>query len=125
MALLRFVAFTWIGRAIAGLIVIAVVGATVVAPRLTQATPQAALKTATVARGNVTQTVTVSGSVNASAQVKAAFKPTGRIAEIFVKVGDAVTPGQPLARLDTTDLVNAVRQAEANLLSAQAKYDAT
>ena len=125
MALLRFVAFTWMGRAIVGLIVIAVVGATVVAPRLAQPSPQAALRTATVARGNVTQTVTVSGSVNASALVKAAFRPTGRLAEILVKVGDPVTAGQPLARLEPTDLQTAVKQAEANLLSAQAKYDST
>lgn len=125
MGLLRFVAFTWIGRGIAGLIVLAVVGATVVAPRFMAASPQAALRTATVARGNVTQTVTVSGSINASASVKAAFKPTGRIAEILVKVGDPVTVGQPLAKLDATDLAHAVRTAEANLLSAQAKYDAT
>lgn len=125
MALLRFVAFTWVGRGIVGLIVTAVVGATVVAPRFTAASPQAALRTATVARGNVTQTVTVSGSINASALVKAAFRPSGRLAEILVKVGDPVTAGQPLARLEPTDLQTSVKQAEANVLSAQAKYDAT
>jgi len=125
MGVLRSFASSWVGRAVVGVAAIAVVGATVVAPRLTAATPQAALRTATVARGNVTQTVAVSGSINASASVKAAFKPTGRITEILVKVGDAVAVNQPLARLDTTDYVNAVKQAEANLLSAQAKYDAT
>lgn len=124
MPLLRFVAFNWIGRAIAGAMVVALVGATVVAPRLSQAAP-AAVRTATVARGNVTQTISVSGSINASASVKAAFRPTGRLADILVKVGDTVIAGQPLARLESTDLATAVKQAEANVLSAQAKYDST
>jgi multidrug efflux pump subunit AcrA (membrane-fusion protein) len=126
MTVVRFVAFTWLGRAAVGALVIALVGATVVAPRLTAVSPPAATRTATVAKANLSQTVAVSGSVNASAQVKAAFKSTGtRLTEILVKVGDAVTAGQALARIDATDLVTAVRQAEASLLSAQAKYDAT
>lgn len=124
MPLLKLLALTWIGRAVVGLVVVSVVGAAVVAPRLTQAAPPA-LRTAAVAKGNVTQSVSVSGSINASALVKAAFRPTGRLAEILVKVGDSVAIGTPLARLETTDLVTAVKQAEANLLSAQAKYDAT
>lgn len=124
MPLLKLIAFTWIGRLAVGLVVIGVVGATIVAPRFTQAAPPA-LRTAPVAKGNVTQTVSVSGSISASALVKAAFRPPGRLAEIIVKVGDSVATGTPLARLETTDLVTAVKQAEANLLSAQAKYDAT
>lgn len=124
MPLLKLIAFTWIGRLAVGLVVIGVVGATIVAPRFTQAAPPA-LRTAPVAKGNVTQTVSVSGSISASALVKAAFRPAGRLAEILVKVGDSVASGMPLARLETTDLVTAVKQAEANLLSAQAKYDAT
>lgn len=124
MPLLKLIAFTWIGRLAVGLVVIGVVGATIVAPRFTQAAPPA-LRTAPVAKGNVTQTVSVSGSISASALVKAAFRPSGRLAEILVKVGDSVASGTPLARLETTDLVTAVKQAEANLLSAQAKYDAT
>jgi HlyD family secretion protein len=122
---LRFVAFTWLGRGIVGLAVVGVVGAAVIAPRLTSGSPQPALRTAQVAKGNVTQTVGVSGSINASALVKTSFRPSGRLAEILVKVGDTVTAGQPLARLETFDLQTAVKQAEANLLSAQAKYDQT
>lgn len=124
VAVVKLLAFTWVGRATAGLIVVALLGAAVVAPRFTQAAPPA-LRTAMVTKGNVMQTVTVSGSISASASVKAAFKPSGRIGEVFVKVGDSVPAGTPLARLDTTDLAYAVRTAEVNLLSAQAKYDAT
>ena len=42
------------------------------------------LRTAVVARGAVTQTVAVSGSVNAAGQVRLNFKTAGRLAEIYV-----------------------------------------
>ena len=116
---------TWPGRLVAGGLVVALVGTAVVAPRLTEGTPRTELRTAAVARASVTQTVAVSGSVNASAQVRAAFKPTGRISEILVKVGDPVTAGQPLAKLDPSDLQVAVKQAAASVLSAEARYDQT
>jgi len=124
MGVLRLLAFTWMGRAIVGVAAIAVVGATVIAPRFTTVTPAAALRTATVARGNVTQTVTVSGSVNPAATAKLSFGVAGRLLETLVRVGDVVKKDQALARLDTTDLTNAVKQQEANLLAAQARYDA-
>lgn len=124
MGLLRFVASTWAGRAIAGLAVVAVVGAVVVAPRFGSAAPTETLRTATVTRASVTQTVAVSGSVNAD-EIELSFRPQGRLAEVKVNVGDTVTAGQALATLETRDLVTAVKQAQANLLSAQAKYDST
>ena len=124
MGVLRLLAFTWMGRAVVGLAAIGVIGATVIAPRLTTGAPAAALRTATVARGNVTQTVTVSGSVNPAATAKLSFGVAGRLLETLVRVGDVVKKDQALARLDTTDLTNAVKQQEANLLAAQARYDA-
>ncbi|GAC1695575.1 MAG: hypothetical protein NVS9B6_01450 [Candidatus Limnocylindrales bacterium] len=83
------------------------------------------LRTAVVARGSVTQTVSVSGSVNASGQVRLNFKTAGRLAEIYVAAGQQVTPGQPLGRLDTTDLIVALNQAQANVAAAQASYERT
>lgn len=83
------------------------------------------LRTAVVARGAVTQTVAVSGSVNAAGQVRLNFKTGGRLAEIYVAPGQQVTPGQPLARLDTTDLIVSLNQAQANVGSAQANYERT
>lgn len=112
------------GRVAAAAAVAALVAATLIAPRLSAATPQQAARTATVTRANVTQTVEVSGTVNAD-QVKLSFRPQGRLAEVKVKVGDVVAAGQILARLETADLEAAVKRAEADLLSAQAKYDST
>lgn len=114
---------TWPGRLAAGGLVVALVGTAVIAPRLTEGTPRTELRTAPVARASVTQTAAVSGSVNAAGQVRLAFKSAGRLSEVLVKVGESVAAGQPLAKLDLTDLQIALKQAEANLTSAQAKYD--
>ncbi len=54
-------------------------------------------------------------------QADLTFKAVGRVAEILVDEGDAVTAGQELARLDTRDLQQAVLQAEAEVQSAQAQ----
>ena len=83
------------------------------------------LRTAVVARGGVTQTVAVSGSVSAANQIRLNFKTGGRLAEIYVATGQQVTAGQPLAKLDTTDLILALNQAQASVGSAQANYERT
>jgi len=54
-------------------------------------------------------------------QADLTFKAMGRVAEVYVEEGDAVVAGQELARLDTRDLEQAVRQAEAEVQSAQAQ----
>ena len=126
MAVMRSLISTWTGKAIVGVIAIAAVGGLVVAPRLTASAPPPAVRTATVARGNVTQTVAVSGSLNAFAVYKMSFKVSGaKLADVPAKVGQAVSIGTVLGRLDTTDFENAVRQATVNLTSAQARYDQT
>lgn len=103
----------------------ATIAAILVAGACNSAPAAPELRTALVARGAVTQTVSVSGSVNASGQVRLNFKTAGRLAEIYVTAGQQVTPGQPLARLDTTDLIVALNQAQANVGSAQANYERT
>ena len=119
---LRMFVATWPGR-IAALVLIAAVGggATLVARSNTTA-PKTEVRTATVTRGSVTQTVSVSGSVNALGQARLAFKTGGKLATIYVTAGQAVTPGQPLAKLDTTDLETTLATAQQNLASAQASY---
>lgn len=51
------------------------------------------------------------------------FRSGGEIRERDVEVGEIVTVGTVLARLDTEDAQDAVRKAEANLASAQANFD--
>ena len=52
-----------------------------------------------------------------------AFSSVGRVTAVDVKVGDRVSAGQALVRLDTTIQEARVREAEANLLAAQVQYD--
>lgn len=125
MGAARLLISTWTGKAILAVVAIAFIGAVVVVPRLAASAPTSTLRTATVSRGNVIQSVSVSGSLNASAIWKVPFKVSGRLIDIPVKVGQAVTAGQVLAQLDPVDLQNALKQAQVNLLTAQAKYEQT
>jgi HlyD family secretion protein len=85
--------------------------------------PAAEARTAQVSRGAVTQTVAVSGSVSSAGTVKLNPATNGKVAQLLVAVGQQVTPGQPLARLDTTDLQAALTTAQNNLVGAQTNYD--
>jgi macrolide-specific efflux system membrane fusion protein len=126
MAVLRTLISSWTGKAVVGVVALALVGGVVVAPRLTSSAPAPTIRTAAVGRGNVTQTVAVSGSLNAFATYKMSFKVSGaKLADVPVKVGQSVAIGTVLGKLDTTDFENAVRQAAVNLTSAQARYDQT
>jgi RND family efflux transporter MFP subunit len=112
-------------RIVAALLALLVVTGGVVASRANTPAAKPDYRTAPVTRGAVTQTVAVSGSVNAAGTLKLNFRTAGTLAEVLVGVGSQVTAGQVLARIDTTDLATAVRQQQANVASAQAKYDAT
>lgn len=79
--------------------------------------------TATVKKGNLSQTVGASGVSVAATQSKLSFQVAGKISAVNVAAGDTVTPGQVLARLDRTALQDSVQQAQAALALAQAKVD--
>lgn len=72
-------------------------------------------------KGATSNIVSAEGTIVPYKQARLAFKMAGRVTEILVKEGDAVAAGQPLARQNTRDLENAVRQAEAALQSAKAQ----
>jgi multidrug efflux pump subunit AcrA (membrane-fusion protein) len=68
-----------------------------------------------VERGPIALRRTFSGALEAAAQFVVAPKVAGRVRELAVDLGDAVERGQVVARLDDEELVQAVRQAEADL----------
>ncbi|GAA4712530.1 efflux RND transporter periplasmic adaptor subunit [Brevibacillus fulvus] len=79
-------------------------------------------RTVAVERGDVTETVTASGTVQASRRVELSFSDDETtVSAIYVKVGDTVKQGQLLAKLDETKAAANVRDAQATLLSAQAE----
>jgi HlyD family secretion protein len=78
-------------------------------------------------RQTLTSSVSTTGTVQASQQVNLTFdinQNTAKITQFLVGLGDQVTQGQPLARLDDTELLQSVRSAQAGLDSAQARYNA-
>ena len=68
-------------------------------------------------------------SVSASAvivpvkEAQLSFSVVGQVTAVEVNVGDRVTAGQALVKLDTTIQEARVREADANLLAAQVQYN--
>lgn len=118
----RTIIATWPGRIVVLILVAAVGGGAFAASRSKAPADTPTLRTATVARGSITQAVSVSGTVNASSQARLAFNTAGKLAEVYVTVGQGVDAGMPLAKLDTTDLETAMSTAQQNLDNAQASY---
>ncbi len=67
----------------------------------------------------LTKATSYVGTVRARYESDLGFRVGGKIVERLVNVGDAVTPGQALARLDVTDLVLAREANEAELAAAR------
>jgi len=81
------------------------------------------VRTVTVERSAEGETVSLTGQVRAKDEVSLAFRLDGRMIERPVHVGDVVTAGQVVARLDPQNQQNSLRSAQANLISAQAVLD--
>ncbi|MFM1653822.1 efflux RND transporter periplasmic adaptor subunit [Brevibacillus sp. B_LB10_24] len=75
----------------------------------------------TVKRGDVTETVASSGTVQASQRVSLSPGNSADITAIHVQVGDQVKAGQVLAALDDSSAQIQMKAAQANLSSALAK----
>ena len=72
-------------------------------------------------RGNITSEVSVTGRVQAQKKADLGFEKSGKVAQILVKVGQSVLPGQPLIVLEHDDLLAQTDQAQAQVESAQAQ----
>jgi multidrug efflux pump subunit AcrA (membrane-fusion protein) len=84
-----------------------------------------AIRTATADRGTVSSVVSGTGSLLPAGRMNVSFKQTGILTEVDVKVGDKVTTGQLLARIDSTTQQAALASAQASLASALANLQAT
>ena len=79
----------------------------------------AALQTVTVGRGDVSTTVSASGTVISPSDIALAPSTSGTLSKLNVKVGDSVHAGEVLAKIDATSLESAVAQAKVALVQAQ------
>jgi membrane fusion protein, macrolide-specific efflux system len=84
-----------------------------------------AARTAAAANRDVSEVVTASGTVQSSFSAAASFGAAGTVTEVNVKVGDTVTKGQQLAKLDPTQAQLQVDIAQGNLDAAAAKGTGT
>jgi len=80
-------------------------------------------ETAKVQQGNLTVTVTATGSVQPVKQVDVGSELSGTIDSVYVDFNDRVQRGQILAKLGTDRLLAQVVEARASLESARARLD--
>ncbi len=82
------------------------------------------LEETTVERDNLIVTVSATGMITPVRQVPLLFEYSAPVIELLVSEGDTVTAGQPLARLDATDLEATLSSAQLALDAATATYTA-
>jgi HlyD family secretion protein len=76
--------------------------------------------TVSVQKGELSQTVSVTGTLKANDTISLNFEATGRVKSVNVKVGQKVGKGDVIGYLDDIGLQFALDQAKANLEKAQA-----
>ena len=86
-------------------------------------TEAGAYRFVTVERGDIETVVSATGTLEPVTTVEVGTQVSGIINEILVDFNDTVNKGQVVARLDTTLLEIAVREARANLIRNQAELD--
>ena len=80
-------------------------------------------RTAAVQRGDVTLTVTGSGTLSALTTVDVGSQVSGNIAKLYVDYNDTVTAGQLLVEIESSTYEAKLFQTDADLLSAQATLE--
>ncbi|MBI2831052.1 MAG: HlyD family efflux transporter periplasmic adaptor subunit [Chloroflexi bacterium] len=87
------------------------------------ATTASQSQTATVRRGDLVTAINATGNLAFSQRNDLVFRVSGQVSELNVKVGDSITEGKVLARLDTTDLEQAVTTADLAVKSSQIDFE--
>jgi len=80
-------------------------------------------QTATVARGDITNTVTATGILNPVLNVTVGCQVSGRISKLYVDFNSPVTNGQIIAEIDPRTYSAQMNQAEADLANANANLE--
>ncbi len=84
---------------------------------------QVSYTTVPVSIGNLTQTVSASGPLQAKAEYDMNFGASGQISAIDVHIGQQVKAGQVLAKLNAPNLEIAVQEAQISVNNAQNTYN--
>jgi HlyD family secretion protein len=81
----------------------------------------ATFETVNVTRGNITNTVTATGTIEAITTVEVGTQVSGILEHLYVDFNDNVKRGQLLAKLDETPLRTQLQQSQAQVDQAQAQ----
>lgn len=81
-------------------------------------------RTAVVGRGDLAETLDLSGTLNSAGMRDLGFVTAGTVARVLVEQGDRVRAGQVIARLDDQDLRTTLAAARADLAAARAQLEA-
>jgi HlyD family secretion protein/macrolide-specific efflux system membrane fusion protein len=103
------------------LVIILLVGYGIYAAKSQKTVPQFTTESAT--KGNLAQTVSVTGTIVSAGQIDLSFKSAGKIIDMEVKVGDKVTQGQKIAEIDKGTLPQQINQAKADIAFQTSTYD--
>jgi len=85
-----------------------------------KALPPAPVEVAQIQRGPIALKRTFSGELEALAEFVVAPKVSGRVERVIVNIADTVKRGQVVAELDNDEYIQAVAQAQADLVVARA-----
>lgn len=107
---------------IIGLIVAALIFLAVLKPFRAK-TAEYTFETVKVSKGDITNTVTSTGTLEAITTVEVGTQVSGIIEHVYVDFNDNVRQGQVLARLDETPLKAQVEQSQASVDQAKAQLD--
>jgi HlyD family secretion protein len=80
-------------------------------------------QTAAVERTTLSSTIETTGTIAPEETVYLSFGISGAVSEVLVEVGEEVTAGTVLARLDTRELENQIARQEQSLIVQQTSYD--
>jgi len=115
----------WMVGLVVPLVIVVVVAAAYLGGQSVQDGPIAEVQPSTVevTRGDVLTTVTAPGHLVHGQETALSFEVGGTLAEVAVRPGETVEPGDILARLDATRLLEQVTEAQIDLELAQVLLD--
>ena len=85
--------------------------------------PKVSLETVRAERGDLTETVTATGTIESVTQVDVGTQVTGIIDKLYADYNSEVTKGQLIAEIEKTLLQSDLASAEANVESARLTYE--
>jgi len=111
---------------VAGLLLVAVlvvIGAVWLWPALSPPEQIGTGETVTAFIGDLADSATASGSLEARRKARLALATSGRVEDVYVEAGDIVEADDPLVQLENDDLERAVARAEQNLAVQEANLE--